>query len=56
MRKFPGSPKFTTILRIDRKSPLSFLNVCLSFGKASSLALELWTGTCFVLAALVPPK
>jgi hypothetical protein len=24
--------------------------------EASSLALEPWTGTCFALAALMPPK
>ena len=56
MRKFPGSPKILTILPIGRKTTLPFLDVCLSFIKASSLALEPWTGTCFVLAALVPPK
>ena len=56
MRKFPGSPKISTILPIGRNPTLPFLDVCLSFIKASSLALELWTGTCFVLAALMPPK
>ena len=44
------------ILPIDRKTTLPFLEKCLSFIKASSLALEPWTGTCFVLAALMPPK
>jgi len=56
MRKFPGSPKISTILRIDRKRTLPFLDVCLSFIKASSLALEPWMGICFILAAFMPPK
>ena len=56
MRKFPGSPKILTILPIGRKTTLPILDVCLSFIKASSLALEPWTGACFVLAALMPPK
>jgi hypothetical protein len=56
MRKFPGSPKISTILPIGRKNTLPFLDVCLSFIKASSLALEPWKGTCFILAALTPPK
>ena len=56
MRKFPGSPKISTILPIGRKNTLPFLDVCLSFIKASSLALEPWTGAGFVLAALMPPK
>ena len=56
MRKSPGSPKISMILPIDRKTTLPFLEKCLSFIKASSLALEPWTGTCFVLAALMPPR
>lgn len=56
MRKFPGSPKISTILRMGRKGPLPFLDVCLSFIEAFSLVLEPWMGICFILAALMPPR
>lgn len=35
---------------------LSFQEMCPSFIKAPSLALEPWLGICFSLAALMSPK